>query len=544
MYQNTLAAAVAMAGLVALPAAAQTTTTTTTTVQTTQAELPTFHVVVVGRETKAINFRPRSGSTQIDFRGSDLAPRIKGDATVKGDKGVIAVDADFENLPPPSTFGGEYLTYVVWAITPEGRTENLGELQVKGDHGDLKMTTNLQSFGIVVTAEPYFAVSQPSNVVVAEGVPRAEGIFVDKTEGAIQTVEAKYELLQRGTYVMNRNAAALQRRPLEPGAPLDLAEARNAVAIAQLNGADRYATDTYMKAAQLLSEAENARARHKSGKDVQQPAREAVQTAEDARLIAVQRMDAEYRAQQRAILEQRAAAERQRALDEEQRRLEAERAKQQADEAAARLAQQQRDAEAARLAADQARQAAEAQAEQARLQAQQAQDAAAAADRERAELRERLRQQLNTVLETRETARGLIVNVSDVLFDVDKATLKPGAREKLAKVAGILLAQPGISIDVEGHTDSTGSEEYNQRLSERRAESVRDYLVQSGIASNAVATEGYGESRPVATNGTAAGRQQNRRVELVVSGDVIGTTTTTTTTTTEPSQPPADSQGR
>jgi outer membrane protein OmpA-like peptidoglycan-associated protein len=560
MYKRNMAASLVAAALIAGTASAQTaTTTTTTTIQ--QTDLPTFHVVVVGRETKAINFRPRSGSTQIDFRGSDLAPRIKGDATVRGQKGTIDIDAHMSELPPPSHFGTEYLTYVMWAITPEGKTQNLGEVQVKGDDSKIHATTNLQSFGIVITAEPYFAVSQPSNVVIAEGTPRPEGVFRDKTEGAIETVEAKYELLQRGTYLMNKNASALQRKPLPPGAPLDLAEAQNAVAIAELNGANRYAADTYAKAQTLLNQALDARARHKNGKEVQQPAREAVQTAEDARLIAVQRMDQEYRAQQRALLEQRALeeqqraiAEQQRARDEEQRRiaaekekadveaarLAAEQAKAQSDAAAAQLAQQQRDADAARLAAEQARQQAEAQAQQAQLQAQQALQQAEQAQRDAAATRERLRQQLSTVLETRETARGLIVNVSDVLFDFNKATLKPGAREKLARVAGILLAQPGIMVSAEGHTDSVGSNDYNQRLSEHRAQSVRDYLVQSGIKTNTIATVGYGKTRPVATNGTAAGRQQNRRVELVITGDVIGRTTTTTTTTTEPDVP----QGR
>jgi outer membrane protein OmpA-like peptidoglycan-associated protein len=254
-------------------------------------------------------------------------------------------------------------------------------------------------------------------------------------------------------------------------------------------------------------------------------------------------MNEEYDAQQRALIEQREAdantrarLERDRAQAEEARRLQAEnerlgaeaaraaaeRARADAETAAAQLAQQQQAAEAARLAAEQARAAAE-------LQAQQAQAGVAQADRERAELRERLRQQLNAVLETRETARGLIVNISDVLFDTGSANLKPGAREKLARVAGILLAQPGINVAVEGHTDSVGGTDYNQRLSERRGDSVRDYLVRQGIASGAVATTGYGESQPVASNTTAAGRQQNRRVELVVSGDAITTRTTTLT---------------
>jgi outer membrane protein OmpA-like peptidoglycan-associated protein len=144
----------------------------------------------------------------------------------------------------------------------------------------------------------------------------------------------------------------------------------------------------------------------------------------------------------------------------------------------------------------------------------------AQAEQEKAQLREQLRQQLNAILETRETARGLIVNLSDVLFDTGKYTLKPGAREKLAKIAGIVLAHPGLKLEVEGHTDSIGGDEMSQRLSERRAETVRSYLVAQNLPPDSMTAHGFGKTQPVATN--AAGRQLNRRVELVVSGDPIG----------------------
>jgi outer membrane protein OmpA-like peptidoglycan-associated protein len=221
----------------------------------------------------------------------------------------------------------------------------------------------------------------------------------------------------------------------------------------------------------------------------------------------VRRRQAELDAQTAAVA--RAAAERE--------RLEIERSRQEALKA-------QSDAEQARAAAEAARAAADAQAQQARALAEQAQAAVAQAEQEKTALREQLREQLSVVLETRETARGLIVNVSDVLFDTGSATLKPGAREKLARVAGILASHPDLKIEIEGHTDSVGGDDYNQRLSERRAESVRAYLVQQKIAPDAVGAEGFGESQPVASNTTAAGRQQNRRVELVVSGESIGRT--------------------
>jgi outer membrane protein OmpA-like peptidoglycan-associated protein len=499
---------------------------------------PVFRVVVVGRTTAAINYRPRSGETKIDFVGTPLSPEARGDATVKGESGYIEIDANFENLQAPSRFGPEYLTYVVWAITPEGRATNLGELQVSGDDGELKVTTELQAFGLIVTAEPYFAVTQPSDVVVMENMPRKEGVFQDRTIGSVEIVQAKYELLKRGTYLMNEDPARLKVKPLEPGAPLDLAEARNAVELARLAGADRFAAETFTKASGLLAEAELAREQRRRGNAVMMPARQAVQTAEDARLISLQKQEDEFAAQQRALARQRETEAIERARAEEERRLTAERERLSAEAARAAAERERLNADAARAAAERARteaaleaqrlaqaqQAADAARLAAEAQAQQAQATAAQADRERAELRERLRQQLSQVLETRETARGLIVNVSDVLFDFDSANLKAGAREKLARVSGILLSTPDLTIEVEGHTDNVGSDTYNQSLSEQRAASVRDYLLRQGIMPDAVATAGFGESQPVVANNTAAGRQQNRRVELVVSGEAIGTT--------------------
>jgi outer membrane protein OmpA-like peptidoglycan-associated protein len=514
-------------------------------------ETPLFRVTVVGRTTAAINYRPRSGDTKIDFAGTTLMPQAKGYAEVSGEKGYIRIDAHFDELEPPSRFGAEYLTYVLWAITPEGRATNLGEVQFDDKDARVKVTTELQAFGMIVTAEPYFAVTQPSDAVVIENVVR------DSTKGNIETIQAKYELLKRGTYLMNQDAAALKRKPLEPGAPLDLAQARNAVELARLAGADRYAADTYVKASRLLADAEVAREKGKKGNDVQQPARQAAQTAEDARLVALQRQEEAFAAAQRAaaaererLIQQQALAaqqdaleaqrrvqqEQERARQEQERRRQAEleaqaatASRQEADRLRLAAEQQQQALQQARAEADAARAAAESERQRAedalRLAEQQAQDARAAAaqsEQEKDRIRQQLREQLNVILETRETARGLIVNLSDVLFDTGSANLKPGAREKLARVAGILSSHPDLHVAIEGHTDSVGSDDYNQQLSERRAESVRAYLVQQRVAPELVGTAGFGESRPVATNGTAAGRQQNRRVELVVTGASIG----------------------
>jgi outer membrane protein OmpA-like peptidoglycan-associated protein len=505
---------------------------------TQQGPTPLFRITVVGHTTPAINYRPRKGDTKVDFTGTALSPLATGNATVEGKKGYIDIDAKFDKLAPPTQFGPEYLTYVLWAVTPEGRSTNLGEVQVKDDEARIHVTTELQAFGMIVTAEPYFAVTQPSDVVVIENSVRKN------TKGDVDVIQAKFDLLKRGTYLMNQDTRQLKMKPLEPGAPLDLAEARNAVMLARFAGADRYSDDTYMKATRLLTDAEQAQARHKNTNEVMMPARQAVQTAEDARLIALQRQEEEAQAQQRAAAKQREDAALERARSEESARKQAEIDRLTAEAARLSAERDRAAAEAARQAADAARLAADTQAQQARALADQAaRDKAAAeaaraaaesaraaaeanaakAEREKAELRDQLRQQLNSILETRESARGLIVNLSDVLFDTGSANLKSGAREKLAKVAGILLSHRGLKLQIEGHTDSVGSEDYNQRLSENRAASVRSYLVDSGIASNAIGTAGFGETMPVASNDTPTGRQQNRRVELIVSGDSIGT---------------------
>jgi outer membrane protein OmpA-like peptidoglycan-associated protein len=533
----------ALLGLLALPAYAQAPANPTQQ-RVSPGPTPLFRVTVVGRTTAAINYRPRSGDTKVDFAGTTLLPQAKGYATVSGEKGYIRVDAHFDELQAPTRFGPEYLTYVLWAITPEGRATNLGEVQFDDKDARIKVTTELQAFGMIVTAEPYFAVTQPSDVVVIENVVR------DGTKGNIEAIQAKYELLKRGSYLMNQEASKLKTKPLEPGAPLDLAEARNAVELARFAGADRYAADTFVKASRLLADAELAREKHKKGNEVQQPARQAAQTAEDARLIAIQRQEEEYLASQRAaaaererLAQQQALAAQQDALDAQRRtreeaerrqraelearaatasRDEADRLRLEAERQHQSLQQARAEADAARAAADAERLRAEEARRLAEQQAQQARAAAAQSEQEKDRIREQLREQLNVILETRETARGLIVNLSDVLFDTASANLKPGAREKLARVAGILSSHPDLHVQIEGHTDSVGGDEYNQRLSERRADSVRAYLVQQRVAPSVVGTAGYGESRPVATNGTSAGRQQNRRVELVVTGESIG----------------------
>ena len=567
----------------------------------TVAATPIYRVSVVARTTKAINYNHRSGSTKIDFRGTLLMPEARGEATVESRQGVIGIDAHMEKLAPADKFGPEYLTYVMWAITPEGRATNVGEILLDGDKTKLDATTQLQAFALIVTAEPYFAVTQPSDVVVMENIVRQD------TVGTIEQVDAKYELLQRGQYTLNVDPSDVKPLPRTAKAPLELYEARNAVQIARWTGAERYATDTYQKAVEGLQNAEGYLTKRASAKNIDTVAREAVQMAEDARIITIKKIGEEQlNNERRAGADREARAETARATAQasadaatagaKQARFEAqsdadqlkrdtdakleiarnevagaqrdtataqagaaaatEGAKQAQFEAQSNADQLKRDTDAridvAQNDAAKARRDSAAQMAAARIEAEQLKDQNAAgtlaaqteADRlkrendaqrassqaeldraakEKVDLRAQLLAQFNAILQTRDTSRGLVVNMSDVLFDTAKFSLRPLAREKLAKVAGIVSGHPGLRLDVEGYTDSVGGDQYNQRLSEQRGDAVRDYLTQQGMAQSSVTAKGFGKAEPVASNDTAAGRQQNRRVQIVISGEIIGT---------------------
>jgi outer membrane protein OmpA-like peptidoglycan-associated protein len=499
---------------------------------------PIFRVTVVERTTNAVSYRHRSGWTKVDLRGTPLAPESTGHADVNSRPGYIEVKTEMHHLDTAQKYGPEYLTYVLWAITPEGRSKNLGEVVLDNGNSHLDVTTDLQAFALIVTAEPYFGVSKPSDVVVMENIVRQD------TLGKIEQTSVKYDLLQRGTYVMNVAPGKFHGVETGKKLPLQLLEAENAVQIAQYANADHYAKDVFDSASDLLRQAEAYQARNAGWKPVTMTAREAVQNAETARLLAIKRQDDERVAREKQEAADREAAAhaqadeaaRQKAIADAQA---AESARKAADEA--RLAAEAKAAEEAaraqsesdRLAAEQAKAARDEQqrqAEQARLMQQQAEQKAqeaehlrAQAEEQQRQLREQLLQQFNMILETRDTARGLIVNMSDVLFDFNKYTLRQAAREKLAKISGIILLHPGLRLEVDGYTDSIGSDEYNQKLSEQRSGTVEQYLVQQGLPQDILMAKGFGKDDPVASNDTAAGRQLNRRVELVVSGEIIGT---------------------
>jgi outer membrane protein OmpA-like peptidoglycan-associated protein len=509
----------------AVVASAQTQSSIPSTTATTSTSFATA-TATVSRTTRAMHYRLQGGNTKVDFQGTDLLQGASGEAKVEGKKTNFEIDAKFQGMEDATKFGLEFLTYVMWAVSPQGRPVNLGEVSLD-HHGNaqVKAFTDLQSFGMIVTAEPYFAVTQPGNMVVMESV--------SISGAATENIDAKYELVTRGTYASTNAHIQDAIFGIDTKTPLELFEARNAVRIARIAAADKYAGSILAKADQQLMHAEDLYRQKQNKATVEAAAKEATETAEEGRLMAVKQKaedeaqaeakarEAKARADAEAEAKRRADAEiaRQQA---EQAKAEAERAKAEALAAAQEAARQKEEAEQAKAEALAQQQALAAEAEKAKAAAAQSENLRQQAEQEKAELRARLLQQLNQVLATRDSARGLIANMSDVLFRSGSFELASGARERLAKVSGIILAYPSLHVAVEGHTDGIGTDEYNQNLSERRAESVRDYFVQQGIPTGSIVARGFGKTEPIASNDTPEGRQQNRRVELILSGDAIG----------------------
>lgn len=509
----------------------------------------TFKTDVVSKSTKSVNYRHRMGATRVDFKGTAIAPTAEGRAEVNSKAGRLEIQFSMRNLGPANKLGEEYLTYVLWAITPEGRPRNLGELILKNGRAEFTVTTELQAFGLIVTAEPYFAVTMPSDRIVAENEVRQD------TLGRIEVIDAKYELLQRGEYSKRFHPMGLV---LDPKTPLELYQARNAIHIAKSFQADKYAPDVYAKAEASLRQAEAYQARKDAAaKPAAMMARDSVQRSEDARELAVKRAEEERLEAERAASAAREAAAKKATAEEAQLRAQAEELQRMSEQERKLEQARRQSAEQERLKAEQERSKAEAardseaakrleaertsaqllkdkaeleeaknralaQEELARKTAEELRILAMKAEADKAALRQQLFQQFSLLLETRDTERGLVVNMGDLLFDVGKATLRQDAREKLARLSGLVLAHVGLKLESEGYTDATGSDSLNQRLSEQRAESVRAYMEAQGISPDKLSAIGFGKAKPIGDNDTAKGRQENRRVELIISGEVIG----------------------
>jgi outer membrane protein OmpA-like peptidoglycan-associated protein len=472
------------------------------TLAQSEQNVPAKDLVV--KSVNAIGFPVGGGGVKVDLKGREPMTQANGEAKVEAKQGKTNIKVSVTGIEPPSKLGAEFLTFVLWAVTPDGRTGNLGEL-IANRNGEAKLnaTTPAQTFSLIVTAEPYFAVRLPSEIVIMESEERKN------TKGKLFPVK-EYKLMKRGQYEKLGNPLALT--PDVERVPLELYEARNAVDIAKSRGAEADAAEIFSKAKGSLEIAENALARNADKKEIISTSRQTVQFAEDSRALAVQRQE-----ERRIASEREAAAAQAKAQAEAKAAAEAAEAKRKSDEEAKRQAEL--------AAAKEAQMKAEAKAQADVLKAK---EEAAKAEAERAkkaaaDLRAQLLEQFNRILETRDTARGLVVNMGDVLFDFGKYDLRPDAREKLAKLSGIILGHPGLNLAIEGHTDNVGNDEVNQKISEKRAEAVRGYLIEQGLADNTVTSYGFGKTSPVADNSSAAGRQKNRRVEIVVSGEVIGT---------------------
>jgi outer membrane protein OmpA-like peptidoglycan-associated protein len=489
--------------------------------------VPIYRVTVVERTVKAINYEYRKDPTMIDFRGTVLMPKAKGDAVVQSKQGRTAIDAGFQHVTEPSAFGPEYLTYVLWALTPDGRPHNLGEIIPNSlDHSRLQVTTDLQAFALIVTAEPYSAVRQPSDVVILENQVRGD------TTGIVEQVNARYELLPRGHYswevpatlkAAEANGPRVSTREYEE--LIEIYQAQNAVGAAKAAGAGNFAPEPLAKAETLLREAQQRHDRKADRTLAIQEAREAAQSAEDARLIAEQRQQQDRLAKAEANAN---AAQQAKLLADASR-----------DEAQnlARSAQVQIDAAQAQAAADrEARARAEHQAQaaqknaaeaQAALEAQRTQTAVVVAkvnaehqqqthESEQREQRSHLLGQLNSVAPTRDTAFGLVVTIPDPAFT--GPVLRNSYEDQLSKLSRILNAHPALRVEVQGHSDSPETE----AEASRRAQTVGDLMLRRGLPSAAVSVRSMGDSRLIGPNATAHGREENRRVEIVISGDEIG----------------------
>lgn len=375
-----------------------------------KSQMPVFRVHVYARSARAVNYRHRGGSTTVDFKGTSLMPAITGKAKVDGKVGRLAIDVELNHIERPIALGRQYLTYVLWAVTPEGRAVNLGEV-LPGDNGKSRMsvTTDLQAFGLIVTAEPYFSVTHPSNEIVAENV------ILQDTKGFEESIDAKFDVLGGGQYTIDVPADQLPSAQAQPGVPLDLLEARDAVMIAKAAGAEQYAAASIEKATHMLQRAEDYYQRKQERTPIGTAARGATQMAEDARVLTLRRKEHE-----REDAARKAAADAQ-----AKAKADAAAAKQSEQDAQARSeedARRRAQAEAAQAEAERQQAAAQAQQQQAQAQADAAREAAADAERQKQEaiaqkeqMRARLLAQLNQVLQTRDTARGLIVSMPDVL---------------------------------------------------------------------------------------------------------------------------------
>jgi flagellar motor protein MotB len=469
---------------------------------------PLYKITIVSRTTKAINYGYLSAPTSINFAGTPLLPDAKGDAAIEPRRGATSITAHFSNVPPPTRFGPQYLTYVVWAISPDGRPQNLGELMLDASNkGTLRTSAPMQTFALIVTAEPYYAVTQPSDVVVMENQ------VGPNTIGKVEEVNATYELLPRKPYTYDPEAhatAASGRTPVskrEYDSIVALYQALNAIQIAEAQHAGRYAPERLARARELYNQ---ARAYPPSqSKEVVSMAREATQIAEDSRAIALRRA-AEERDAQRQLQQQPPAAPPAREPAPPPRTSQVE------PERTTAPPEQSYEANRSRVVPPSTA-----------VQAPEQPDAEMTSDQpsiavnpdqfrghspEKTQNRARLVSALRRYFETRDTPRGVIVTIREPL------AASPTLPSYLQQLAATIQPYDNIHLNVEANS----AEANDVAATQRQAETMRQALIAAGVPPAIIIARGNGNARPLASNATAAGRSENQRIEIVIAGDAIG----------------------
>jgi len=477
---------------------------------------------------------PEKRPIELSFQATPIAPAAQLSASVYYRNGQGQIELTFSDMKPAILFGGDVTCFVLWAVTRDGQVENLGELVTRKHSGRLSFSTGKKNFALMVTAESFFLVSQPSELVAFHNRGRVAG----ETESVAFTFE---DFVDAPRHSMD----GIAHIKWDSKVPIELLQARKAIELAERNDAHKHAKQVYIEARAMLKHANTTAADAPKSRELLDFSRRAVALSNEALNISLKRIEANELEQQIAkrraetkALERRAAkaeedAEQARVLADEARRMaeEVRLEKERTMAETAALRQEKTGLESAMLGLNQdkvgleqearrllsEKTALEAESQRLRIERTTLEAESQRLQAERDELHGRLQSALSHVAETQDSARGFVVNLPDILFDVNEATLKPEAQLVLAKLAGILLIMPGQAVTIEGHTDSTGSPDYNLDLSQRRATAVLHLLRSQGLTPGRLNAVGFGMQRPVADNATADGRGRNRRVEIVIS---------------------------
>jgi outer membrane protein OmpA-like peptidoglycan-associated protein len=494
----------------------------------------------IRRETVAVSY-PLEQTVSLKFRGTTRLPRLTGAAKVRRTgRRNTRVEMSIDNLPRAYELGSVYTTFVLWAVSPEGRADNLGELKRSGSQfidTKIDVTTPLETFALIVTAEPHYLVRSPSRMVVLENLPPR-----DPGDAQVSTVPVQY-IGNTSDYFRDPRVPDLADREYIR-TPTSLLGARQAVQLARYAGAERDASAELGEAQTMLAQAENAWRLNQSEAEVDTLARRAlslgVKAEETAELRAAARKRRDEKAaSDRAVNEaEETAAEASRTIQglrdslrkEESARESAEREAAGANQMLRELRQ-----ENARLRDELANVRAEGDAARLKLARMEGEQAAAQA---RSEAERRAAQQLETISSlksslarfgtVRQTAGGLVLVLSDALWVGPRAAelSTKAVASTVEPLAALLANNPDLRVRIEAYTDARGDASDLQRLTQDRAEALAGRLVSSGVDGARIQANGMGTSNPVTPNTTPAGRQRNRRVEITLTpaaGDTAAT---------------------